>query len=1004
MDTTILEVVLGLALVYAALAALVMKLQEEVGGNLLNYRANILHDLLTEATGQDDGLKQRLLQNPLVFALYRNGAARQHWLLRDSGPSAIPPSVFARALLAELNGGAAPALAHANPAAFFGACAPSALLGGAGGRDALGGTPGTAAANSGPTAAATSGVGNLRIWQAMQTLLPGHEQDWPGYEAAIAQWFSDIGDRSDGWFKRKTSRWALALSLLLVVALNVDSFHIASTLASDPALRLGLADLAARVDSQRRSDAAGQPDAPAPASAAAQPMQQLASRMTDAITRLTSAFLGDKAIGNYSTNLAPIQRSCDIVRESSALGHPASVASAPRGKGVVAGGLLTDNAMLGNADIWVRVLPLLQTKVEVAQLLPAETAERTYKLAYECVSQVSAWVRSATAATDNAGVRSQMQEAASALESVKSALLTLVERQQASVSLRRAYLADPEAFATCRDNNRSRSAFDACLQRELRAGLRLPLLWFGGATRAQFCTVASGPAVGGTVQLAQISVTVQLPAPAAAASLAASGTGASASAQVLPAAVQPAARPGGLCAAEPFNGDAGLGLPALQLQALDGWAWLGPVAGWLVSTLFVALGAPFWFDLLSKVVRMRSAGAVRDAAADAQRGSGTQPLPAPNGAGAAAASGSTDTDTPFSDSRNRFEDGLQPVDRLRLQQRLGIDQSGRLDGPTRSAIRAWCAANGVTPVVEELDAPLFLRIVGRPATQTGATSGSARPGAGQAHAAVPALAAALMPVLAQPGRLAPGQTLFDAELRAMAVLFRYRQQRARPGATPRDCRVLQLPRSNPAALDEIDDLLAADIQQAAASGLVYPLEPPCWMDWAIGELGQVENDARSRAGSNARICEYLDTAQANAGDDGDHKPWCGAFVAWVLLKYAAYRAAHVGDAARAGDPLSALAAGDARLAAIAPVATPLLASGWAQWGTAHANWQASAGFGDIVLFRPQGAGSSGHVAFVVDWDASTQTLWALGGNQSRGTRVSMEPWDAAEVVSVMRAP
>ncbi|HOB93988.1 MAG TPA: CHAP domain-containing protein [Aquabacterium sp.] len=1050
MDTTILEVVLGLALIYAVLAVLVMKLQELWFGNLLRYRTNVLHDLLTEATGGDEALKKKLLQNPLVFALYRGSDAEKHSVLPDSGPSSIPPDVFARALLAELNGGTAPALAHASPSAFFTARAPATLLAATGGSDRPGATAGT------DSQVSASGVGNLRIWQALQTLLAGNEASWSGFQAAIAGWFSDIGDRSEGWFQRMANWRTLALSLLLVAALNVDSLHIANSLATDAPVRLGLADLALRVDSQRRSGAAGQGDQPAPASAAAQPMQQLASRMTDAIHQLNAAFL-DEAIGGFTTDLAPIKQSCDIVgvgaspnvekdrqkdkqRDKQKDKQTDEQKDKSTDKPLQQDGQLTVHAMLGNAHIWGRVLPLLQARLEAAQLEGAVDAGKTYRAGYRCVAQISAWVRSATVHTSKAATRAQMQEAAAALESVKSALLTLAERQQgAAASLRRAYQADPDAFQNCQDGAESRSAFDACLRRELAAGLRLPLFWNGEATRTQFCHVERGPAATSALQPQLLSITVQLPpqsapagaqptsAPASAAAAAPAGKAsaavaptisAAASAQLLPVVVQPAASPGWPCDAAAFAGDARLGLPALQLHSKGGWSgWLLVFAGWLVSALFIALGAPFWFDLIGKVARLRSAGAVRDAAADAQRGRGTQPLPAPAGDGAAAA-GSTggdaadgDGQTPFSDSRNRFEDGLLPVDVLRVQQRLPAEPTGRLDTQTRAAIRAWCVANGQTPVVEELDAVLFLRIVGRPASQGGSTSGSPRPTHGTSQAAVPALATALMQVLRQPGRVDSTQTLFGADLRALAVLFRYHQQRLKQGSTirPQDCTVFSRSRTLPALLDEVDDLLEADILKADASGQRITFEPPCWMDWAIGELGQVENDARSRAGSNPRILDYLNTAQAGADGDGDHTPWCGAFVAWVLLKYSDYRTAHAADTARDGDPLKALAASDPTLAAIKPVKDPLRAEHWTPmddgvrkwpgWGQKHVDWKASARFGDIVLFKPQSQDSSGHVAFVVAWDG--QQLWALGGNQSRGSRVSVEAWDAREVVAVM---
>jgi hypothetical protein len=39
-----------------------------------------------------------------------------------------------------------------------------------------------------------------------------------------------------------------------------------------------------------------------------------------------------------------------------------------------------------------------------------------------------------------------------------------------------------------------------------------------------------------------------------------------------------------------------------------GWSWLSKVIGLLLSGLAVSLGAPFWFDLLSKFVNIRGAG------------------------------------------------------------------------------------------------------------------------------------------------------------------------------------------------------------------------------------------------------------------------------------------------------------------------------------------------------------------------------------------------------------
>lgn len=47
----------------------------------------------------------------------------------------------------------------------------------------------------------------------------------------------------------------------------------------------------------------------------------------------------------------------------------------------------------------------------------------------------------------------------------------------------------------------------------------------------------------------------------------------------------------------------------LQLSKGKDWAWLfTKITGWLLTALAISLGAPFWFDMLSKVVNIREGG------------------------------------------------------------------------------------------------------------------------------------------------------------------------------------------------------------------------------------------------------------------------------------------------------------------------------------------------------------------------------------------------------------
>jgi hypothetical protein len=46
--------------------------------------------------------------------------------------------------------------------------------------------------------------------------------------------------------------------------------------------------------------------------------------------------------------------------------------------------------------------------------------------------------------------------------------------------------------------------------------------------------------------------------------------------------------------------------------------WL-MISGWLITALAISLGAPFWFDLLSKIIQLRAAGKTPDASTKTQQ-------------------------------------------------------------------------------------------------------------------------------------------------------------------------------------------------------------------------------------------------------------------------------------------------------------------------------------------------------------------------------------------------
>lgn len=896
MGNAILDVVLGLVLVYLVLALLATKVQEWLDGNLLRGRVSTLHQLMLEACGQSEDLKKQVMANPLIFALYRGSEAEKNTVTRSSGPSSVPADLFARALLMALNDGG-----HTHPSGPF--TTPASFM----------------------EARAKSATTFPRTWQSLGGLIVGQERSWPGFEAAIAQWFADIGDRSDGWFKRRAQSWSLVVALGLCALLNADSLHIAQTLASDSEQRSALADIALRLDAQRKSPA----DASTAAPPAERPEVLAAARLTDAISRLSDAAQRDKGFGSFAATQLPKQLSVKV-------GQDCPSKEAVKGMSPVLPAVDTVS--------WLYILPMLRTQVELARSMDdGKEARALYTETYNCLAHLSSWLAMASTFSTEPAARGLAQDATVAIESAKSALLSLRDQNAAPLLIKRAFLNDPETFAGCAEVATTRSEFEACLQRSGNSGVRLPLLFIGSTVRAQFCTVARTEDCQGSACRTS----------------------------------EPA--PGPWCSdAQPENKK--LGLPALRLIPKDTpwmqfWLWIGGIA---FTACFVALGAPFWFDVLGKVANLRAAGSVRDAADDAKRGRGTLPPPPP--APAPTDGRVSPAGAPFPDARNPFELTLTIALTLNLQQVLGCKQSGRLDEETRRAIKKFCVDSKRAEVTEELDRELFYAITGRDLVKTAAIPASLQPD--RSSSWVQPVASKLCLALGFKDRIPKATTHFDADVRALTVLYRYKAQAGTPIAQRT---VVELAIKDPAALDVVDASLIAEIDRLDATK-PFPREAAGWLDWALGELGQVEKNEATRATSNLRICKYLDVV-AGGGDKGDKTPWCGAFAAWVITQY---------NAACAVD-------GNTRVAV--PPADPLRASNWANWGSASrvsgvkgAAALVGAMAGDVVLFEPEGKDSSGHVAFFVEFNNGV--LRVLGGNQTRGSRVSLIEYPADKVVTV----
>jgi hypothetical protein len=80
--------------------------------------------------------------------------------------------------------------------------------------------------------------------EALMSLIASTKSELPEFEQKVEAWYNASMDRAAGWYKRNTQRFLLAIALVVTVALNVDTLHIALTLWNNPVARQATVDLA----------------------------------------------------------------------------------------------------------------------------------------------------------------------------------------------------------------------------------------------------------------------------------------------------------------------------------------------------------------------------------------------------------------------------------------------------------------------------------------------------------------------------------------------------------------------------------------------------------------------------------------------------------------------------------------------------------------------------------------------------------------------------------------
>jgi len=149
---------------------------------------------------------------------------------------------------------------------------------------------------------------------------------------------------------------------------------------------------------------------------------------------------------------------------------------------------------------------------------------------------------------------------------------------------------------------------------------------------------------------------------------------------------------------------------ALRLPA-DFDLWLALV-GWTLSALAASLGAPFWFDALSRLVSLRAAGSKPAASA-----AGTAPgvaTAAPATVVTVRMDSAGRSSAALSGPLNDFEASrLTPLDIESVQRAVQLPEpqvTGQLDDSTREAIRRWQQTRGL-PQTGTLDEPSLFSLL-----------------------------------------------------------------------------------------------------------------------------------------------------------------------------------------------------------------------------------------------------------------------------------------------------
>jgi hypothetical protein len=201
--STVLEVCIGLTLVYLLLSLVCSSINEFIG-RLMSWRSRMLEagikamlQGLKDSKNQDVGTK--IFANPLIKGLIGEKMA---WTRRDLKPTYIPSRTFALALLDIV--------------------APSP-------------TTGPSTFTSVRSTVAALPATDMRT--SLLGMLDAAEGDLKHARENIERWFDSSMDEVSAWYKRTANTWLFGVAVAVCFIMNADSIAISTALWRDPTLR-----------------------------------------------------------------------------------------------------------------------------------------------------------------------------------------------------------------------------------------------------------------------------------------------------------------------------------------------------------------------------------------------------------------------------------------------------------------------------------------------------------------------------------------------------------------------------------------------------------------------------------------------------------------------------------------------------------------------------------------------------------------------------------------------